>query len=350
MRLEFYGIAVDVTSNDDAIDARVASDFYYFLAGADDREPYLRLELMRRPPDFGSLPPLPAKIYTPRNISYSDGDVTYIDYFGRALATFDRSTNRVDVAATDTSLLHEIAYLTILSRVSAALERKGMHRMHALAVGDGERSALFMMPSGCGKTTLGLALLEADLGLELVSDDSPLITRRGAVFPFPLRFGVLGDAPAHIPDRFITHMKRMEFSPKNLISMEAYETRLARGERVPDVIFLCNRTLGSEPSIRRAGFLKGFGACVRHMIVGVGLYQGLEFMLQSSSAELVRSVGTVLSRSVAATRALQRADVLALDLGRDREANERAVAGFLSDRWEQGTASAARGRGKRPAS
>jgi len=334
MRLDFYGIGVDVVCGDDAINARVASDFYYFVAGPADRAPDLRLELHRRPPDFRSLPSLSAKIYTPRNISYSDGHVTYIDYFGRALAIFDRSDNRVEVYATDTSLLHEIAYLTILSRVGGALDRRGLHRMHALAVGDGKRAALFMMPSGCGKTTLGLALLEAELGLELVSDDSPLITRSGRVLPFPLRFGVLGNPPTHLPDRFITYMERMEFSPKYLISMEAFEPHLARGERMPDVIFVCNRTLGTEPRVRRAGFFVGLGASVRHMIVGVGLYQGLEFMLQSSAAELMRSTGTGLSRTWAAMRALRRADVMGLDLGRDRESNARAVARFLTERWE----------------
>lgn len=334
MRLDFYGTEVEVASDDEAVDARIASDFYCFLADTGNPTPDLRLELHRRRPDFASLPPLPAKIYTPRNICYSEGDVTYIDYFGRALAVFDRTTNRVEVSATDTSMLHEISYLTILSRVAGALERKGLHRMHALAVGDGKRAALFMMPSGCGKTTLGLSLLEVDHGLELVSDDSPLISRRGRVLPFPLRFGVLGDPPSHISDRFVTYMERMEFSPKHLISMEAFEGRLARGERAGDVIFVGNRTLAREPRMRRAGFLLGLRACVRHMIVGIGLYQGLEFMLQSSPAELIRSSGTGLSRAWAAIRILLRADVVALDLGRDREANARAIARYLADRWE----------------
>ena len=50
---------------------------------------------------------------TPRNHCHTDGDLTYLDYFGRALAVYDRSRHYVTVESVDTHRLHEITYLLI---------------------------------------------------------------------------------------------------------------------------------------------------------------------------------------------------------------------------------------------
>jgi hypothetical protein len=285
--------------------------------------------MRKRPPDYAQLPALTASVYTPRNICYTHGDATYIDYFGRALAVYDRAHNRVEVTSDSLHLLHEIAYLTILSRVGDALDRKGLHRLHALGVAVEGRAALFLMPSGCGKSTLGLGLMQAGAELELVSDDSPLIGRSGRVLPFPLRIGVLGGPPPGVPEHFVQYMERMEFAPKYLVSMAAFEGSLARGALKPELVFLAQRSLGPGCSIRRAGFVAGYGACIRHLIVGVGIYQGLEFMLRSSAVDLVKSVPAVLSRAIGAASLLARARVYTLQLGRDPALNVRTILEFL---------------------
>lgn len=327
---DFYGIRVRVDCDSAEAVRRVGDDFQYFgrdLGPAD--EVALTIHMRKRSPDYDRLPALAASIYTPRNICYADGDATYIDYFGRALAVYDRAHNRVEVTSDSLFLLHEIAYLTILSRVGGALDRKGLHRLHALAVGLEGRAALFLMPSGCGKSTLGLGLMQAGTGLELVSDDSPLISRRGRVLPFPLRIGVLGKPPPGVPERFVQYMERMEFAPKYLVSMAAFEGSLARGELKPELVFLAQRNLGPVCAIRPAGFLAGYGACIRHLIVGVGIYQGLEFMLRSSALDLVKSVPSILSRAIGAASLLARARVFTLQLGRDPGLNVATILEFL---------------------
>ena len=327
---DFYGIRVLVDCDSAEVVLRVGEDFRYFgQVFGSAHEIALTISMRKRPPSYHSLPPLTASIYTPRNICYTDGDITYIDYFGRALAVYDRSRNHVDVTSDGVSLLHEIAYLTILSRVGNALDRKGLHRLHALAVGREGRAALFLMPSGCGKSTLGLGLMQAPTELELVSDDSPLISRSGRVLPFPLRIGVLGAPPPGVPEQFVQHMERMEFAPKYLVSMAAFEDSLARGEQRPELIFLAERMLGSGCTIRRTSFLVGYIACIRHMIVGVGIYQGLEFLLRSSVLDLVRRVPSILSRAISATFLLARGRIYTLHLGRDQHLNVRTILEFL---------------------
>jgi hypothetical protein len=327
---DFYGIRVRVDGDSAEAVRRVGEDFHYFgrVLGPADKVA-LTIILHKRPPDYDRLPPLTASIYTPRNICYTEGDITYIDYFGRALAVYDRARNTVDVTSDSLSMLHEIPYLTILSRVGDALDRKGLHRLHALAVGREGRAALFLMPSGCGKSTLGLGLMQIGSGLELVSDDSPLIGRSGRVLPFPLRIGVLGAPPPGIPERFVQHMERMEFAPKYLVSMAAFEESLAHGELRPELIFLAERILGSECTIRRTSFLAGYKACIRHMIVGVGIYQGLEFLLRSSVLDLAKGLPSILSRAISAVTLLARARVYTLHLGRDLRLNVGTILEFL---------------------
>jgi hypothetical protein len=344
--LDFYGIRVRVDCDFAESLQRVAEDFRYFGRPLEpDHEVALTISMRKRPPDYDRLPPLAASIYTPRNICFTDGDITYIDYFGRALARYDRSRNRVEVSSDNLSLLQEIAYLTILSRVGDALDRRGLHRLHALGVGRNGRAALFLMPSGCGKSTLGLGLMQAGVGLELVSDDSPLIGRRGCILPFPLRLGVLGAPPPGIPDRFIQHMERMEFAPKYLVSIRAFEGALAEGELQPEVVFLAERILGTGCRIRRAGFLAGYGACIRHMIVGVGIYQGLEFMLRTSVLDLLKSAPTVISRAISAASLLARARVYRLQLGRDTRRNLDTILEFLDSELTGPTVAARTERG-----
>ena len=219
----------------------------------------------------------------------------------------------------------------ILSRVGALLERRGLYRMHALALGINGQAALFMMPPGCGKTTLALELLKRDGGIQLVSDDSPLITRSGMVLPFPLRFGVLGSPPPDLPERFVYYTERMEFDPKYLISTEAFEGVLAHGEFCPELIFLGTRSLATECRIQRVTRFAGLRASIRHMIVGVGLYQGLEFILQTSYLELVRSTCLLISRALATVAALRRARVYVIELGRDPVQNADTIIEFLGE-------------------
>lgn len=330
VRFDFYGFRVRVESDSDEALRRVGEDFRYFRGDFGPGEgTFLVIELQEGKPDYGHLPALTASIYTPRNICFTEGDITYIDYFGRALAVYDRARNHVRVTSDNLSLLQEIAYLTILSRVGTALDRKGLHRLHALAVGYEGRAALFLMPSGCGKSTLGLGLMQAGADLDLVSDDSPLITRSGRVLPFPLRIGVLGAPPPGVPERFVQYMERMEFAPKYLVSMGAFEGDLAGGELHPELVFLAERVLGTGCTIRRAGFLSGYAACIRHMIVGVGIYQGLEFLLRTSIFDLVKSVPALMSRAISSAGLLRRARVYSLHLGRDPGLNLRTILEFL---------------------
>jgi hypothetical protein len=333
LALDIHGVRVRVSCVDPSLLARVADDFLHFHTVDDEcRLPALHLALVPGEPRYSTLPALRATAYTPRNICYTAGDRTYIDYFGRALAIYDRGSGAVEVQSDRPHLLHEIAYLTILSRVSEQLERRGLHRVHACAVAIGGRSALFLLPSGGGKTTLALAFLKAGGGVRLVSEDSPLVDRRGVLHPFPLRIGILSETAPPFPPEFVTYTERMEFAPKYLVSLRAFPGAVETVATRPELLFIATRSLGTACRIEPAGRLRGFRALLRDMIVGIGLYQGLEFMLRTSALDLLRYVPVVAGRIRAAVAMLRRVEVFEVELGRDPETNVATVLTFLRER------------------
>lgn len=331
MEFFFYGATVSVESDDEELRRRVADDFAFFASEAQPRgREHLSIRASLRRPDYDALPPLTATVYTPRNTCYSEGDVTYIDYFGRALALYDRKLRSIEVSCDEVDLLHEIVYLTILSRVSESLDRHGLHRIHAFGLEAGGEAALFLMPSGGGKTTLTLGFLRLGDPYRLISEDSPFVDRTGRILPFPLRIGVLGKEPPPFPPEHVTRIRRMEFEPKYLVALAAFGDCLAREACAPRFLFVGKRSLGQGCTIRPVGKWTGYKALLQGMIVGVGLYQGVEFLLRTSILDLLGLAGLGLSRTRAARALLRRSEVHVVELGRDAEANVEALRSFFA--------------------
>ena len=80
---DFFGFRVAVKGSNAEILEDVDRDFSYFSAGMAKAHAQLELVGDHCPRDL--LPQVKASLHSPRNIVYRDGDVSYIDYFGRAL-------------------------------------------------------------------------------------------------------------------------------------------------------------------------------------------------------------------------------------------------------------------------
>jgi hypothetical protein len=331
LELDIHGVQARVLSADSRALSCLADDFSQFHARTPVNGAAIEVTLIAERPRYDELPPLRATVHSPRNVCYTQGDTTYIDYFGKALSIYDRARQRVEIRCERPHLLHEIAYLTLLSRIGEGLERNGMHRVHALAVGAGGRSALVLLPSTGGKTTLALHFLRHGSDVKLVSEDSPLVDVAGLVHPFPLRLGVLSETPPPFPEEFVTYAERMEFAPKYLVSLRAFPGAIETAVTRPEWLFVGVRTLGRTCRIAPSTRLVGLRALLRDMIVGVGLYQGVEFLLRSSVLDLLRSTGLVAGRARAALALLSRVQVFTLELGLDSEHNARILSSFLHE-------------------
>lgn len=328
MQLDFYGSGVLVESAEEEFQRSVEHDFSYFLSPA--IRPFLHIIFDRCVPDYDSLPELRCSLATPRNICFHNGRFTYIDYFGRALNIYDRQSNSCRILTQDLELAREIAYLTILSRVSEDLERKRLHRIHGLGIESAGKGTLILLPSGGGKSTLALHLLRRDNRFRLVSAESPLLRPDGCMLPFPLRIGVYPwDVPPGIDPRFIRPDKRMEFDPKVNIDIRCFADQVCR-HPVP-VQFLL---LGVRSTGRRARIVPASrSAVLRHVlansVIGIGLYQGLEYIFQKSFGETMKHLGLLLSRVRNNAVLLRRSRVFQFIFGRDLDRNFECLRDFL---------------------
>ena len=226
-------------------------------------------------------------------------------------------------------LVHEAAYLFLLSRIGEHLDSLGLVRLHGLGLSGAGGAVAVMLPSGGGKSTLALRALREDC-CRLVSEDSPLIDRHGVVHPFPLRIGVNETDAALLPDHHVRRLERMEFHAKLVLEVEAFADKIDPQPRPLRHLVIGCRTLGHaarlEPIPRRAAV----GPLLREAVVGVGIYQGMEFVLQRGLRDVGGKVGTAATRSLCAATALRRARVWRYWIGRDHERNWAVLRPLLS--------------------
>jgi hypothetical protein len=325
--LDFHGLSIAIGGDWPEVVEELALDFAWFArngrAAAD-----VELWIERGPPDYARFDGAVASFVTPRNVVYQRAGQTIVDYFGRAVSVLDRRTSRLVIQGDDHHLVHEAGYQFVLSRVGEQLDACGLPRLHALGLSGAQGAVAVLLPSGGGKSTLALRAL-GDESVRLLSEDSPLLDRAGRLHPFPLRIGVNAVDAEQLPPGRVRRLERMEFHPKLVLELSAFVDRIERQPQPLRHIVIGRRSLGSGATLERLTRREAVAPLVRESVVGVGLYQGLEFLLQRGLRDAVGKAGVALGRAACCTAALRRADVWRLTLGRDHDANWRALLPLL---------------------
>jgi hypothetical protein len=314
-----FGFALEGSSRH-AIDG-LADDFAFFAGGAAAAAVTLQLDEGR--PDYGGLPRCDAAVYTPRNVVYHDGTRRILDFGGHGLGVYDPAARRFHMTSENPHLVYEAGYLFLLSQIGQHADLLGLHRVHAMAISRSGRAVLALLPMGGGKSTLLAALMRiSDVGV--LSDDSPFIDRRGDVHAFPLRLGLLPGCERDLPPEQVRRIERMEFGPKYLVNHAYFADRVVpRAE--PGVVLIGRRTLADEGRLEPASYQTAMQAMVPHSIIGMGLFQGLEYVLQRNSRELLGKMNVAWSRARNAHALVRRSRCFVFHMGRDVERNAALV-------------------------
>jgi hypothetical protein len=328
--LEIYGLTVCVEGAWAEVIEAIRLDFAWFEAQATPVRTDLQIHITRSEPHFSAYADATSAFVTPRNVVYEHGGRSVIDYYGRALAIFDRAAQRLEVQGLDAHLVHEVIYLFLLSRIGEHVDSRGLARLHAVALSGAQGAVAVLLPGGGGKTTIALQALRAD-GVKLLSDDSPLLDRRGQVHPFPLRIGVNPQDAADLPAEHVRRIERMEFHPKLALELSAFNDRIERTPQPLRHLVLGRRSLGRDASLVRVPRRAAVGPLLRESVVGVGLFQGLEFVLQKGLRDLPGKAGVARSRAACCAAALRHADVWRVSLGRDPARNWAALEPLLTE-------------------
>lgn len=329
--IDVHGLVVDVGGDWPEPIENVRLDFAWF----ERQQPYggtaapdLHVEIQRRPPELDRFGPLVASFVTPRNVVYQGDGVTVVDYFGKAVSVLDRGRTRLTVQGEDSHLVHEAAYLYLLSRFGEHLEANGLIRLHALALAGPAGATALMLPSGGGKSTLALRALQ-DGRVRILAEDSPLLDRRGRLHPFPLRIGINATDADQLPAGSVRRLERMEFHPKLALDLEAFADRIEASAQPLRHIVIGRRTLGHEARLEQISRAAAIGPLIREAVIGVGIYQGMEFVLQRGARDIITKVDVALLRATCCAAGLRRARVWRATLGRDRARNWAALEPLL---------------------
>jgi len=320
---DFNGCALRFSSTDRELTDWISSDFSTFAApaGAEAgisitsvRGETLRKTLPRsafKTRDWHILPAPPGR----RLVWYPED----------ALCEYEYRARRGLITSPDPDLLKEISYLLILSRAGEELDLRGLHRLHAGALGRAGKALIFCGAQGAGKTTLLLELLK-DKDFSLLSDDTPLISAAGVVHPFPARIGLGEDSP-HLKDhKDARSFKRRHYRPKLLVDIARQKIAVS-GPLPPGLIFKLVR--GKTPLFRRPAPFEAAAELGKSLAAGWGVPQMAEYFLRLSPLDLCRKAGILASRLRAAGALLSRTDFIIFETCPDPAANAAALKAFI---------------------
>lgn len=319
--LDIHGILVELESNCAQFHEWLSFDFRCFLSSGASRPADVAVEVTLGAIPRDKLPPLVESMHGLQYVCFDSGNIRYVDYFGKAFAIHNYATERVQLFSEDAEFCYEKLYLLIQSRVGELLDRRGIHRVHALGLSTPHGAAIFLIPMKGGKSTLALRALN-NPAVRLISDDTPLVRWDGTILPFPIRLGVMpGEVPSGVPAQAVRSFQRELFGPKQLVDASSFHDRIERAGQ-PGKFVICGKwTLASEPSIHRISRLRGLRALVRDCVIGLGLPQVVEFFLRTPSKDVLPKGLIALRRLRAVTNLVRRCDVYEMHFCRDQEKN-----------------------------
>ena len=327
--LDFYGFFVQLRSNSQLLLEKIRKDFSYFICSPKDKINVTISALMQNIP-FEKIPPAVALKQNASALTYQTGKIRYNDYHGRLLSIYNYQNESGTLYSPDEELLHEITYLLILSRIGKMMDLKGLHKLHAFGVTINGIACLGMMPMKGGKSSLFLELIK-DPQVEIISDDTPIIDRRGHILPFPQRIGL-----EHIPSdieiqesgKNLYSLTRSQYGKKQLIAIDGLKNPINhKYQKI--VLFNGKRSNLADCQLIPTCRLKLFFPMIKHCIIGFGLPMILEYYLETGPKDFLRKVFIIMSRSWATIAILLRAKCYTFILSNNKALNGKHLKQFL---------------------
>lgn len=327
--LNFHNHIILVSSNEEAILRKLQEEFHFFVR-AEATSVQTNIEIFREvPPELPSM--VAVKILETCSI-YKIGPRRYIDYRGEALTIWDKQEESVRIYSLDSERLYEIAFLAIHSILGQELDKKGLCRVHALGVSLGKINTLVMLSSKGGKSTLLSYLLE-NPEIKILSDDMPLIDKKGRVHPFPSKISVdkkPEDGP--LSNLSWTEFIRTQYPPKWTAGLSQLQNRIETKSLHHKTILIAGFRLSQGQSILTpVPKWKMISPVTEHMIMGVGLPQIIEMFLNFNFSDILKLFYHALIRGICAFHLIRKAKCYYFYMGPDRSYNAQLILDQMYD-------------------
>jgi hypothetical protein len=325
--INIHGLVIECISESPGLVSAMVRPFKFFRT--DSGQPSVTVTAVESEPPYSSFPSVASSFSTPRNIVFTRGDTKIIDYFGKGLVIADDNGRKHTIYGTDPNFLQEAFYLLVLSLLGQYCDEKGILRIHALTFSLNDTAVIFSAQSGGGKSTMAFSVLEKE-GFKLISDDEALVDGDGSVLPLPIRMGTLDEARiSSIPPEYVYRIDRMEFGGKYFIDIDYWEDRLERRLLKKKILFSVKRLINGNPYIERSSWFDTLKTLMSAAVIGLGLYQGMEFVFNNGPGEIFSRVPVFGRRLYAALKLAATAESYKIFLGRDHAENIKVMEEFL---------------------
>ncbi len=327
--LEIYGLSLKLDCQKEDLSKELIRPF----KGAksfENKHPTVTVSIHEENISYDRLPQAVSSFSTPRNIVFNSKEGKIIDYFGKGIVTESDDRSLYHIYSTDKNFLTETFYLLVTSAISRFCDQKGYLRIHSLGISCRDKAFIFLMPPGFGKSTLAMALLE-NKEYRLISDDCPLYKKK-QILPFPVRIGVMDKKSIpHIPEKFVYRIDRMEFGTKYFIDLDFLNGQIEKRPLHKIVIFKTRMVLGGTPCIKKTSKSALISSLMRDAVVGIGLYQGMEFIFKNGAQEILLKIPVLIKRLIQAAGLLAQSAVYDFTLTRDTAQNTKAFKEFTDN-------------------
>lgn len=321
--LDFYGFQILVEWPEQLTLPAFSREFTQFDSFSEKSCPDLRLSLELKSPELSQFPFLRPRYATPRNICYHYRGQRLINYHGQALVVESADEAKIQILSESPEFIESVLYTVIIAKTGAHFDAINRFRIHGLAFAVDGKAYLVLLPMGGGKSTLLLQLLQ-DPSVKLISEDTPLLSGDGLIWPFPVKIGLLpGNLPKDIPPELVTRVRHLEGVEKEVVDLSYLGDRIVNAPLPLTAVYVGLRYLGKGTAFAKLSWAAKIHTAVRDCVVGVGVFQGLEFILSSSTWDLLRKCGLGLRRMRACCSIFTKAPCFEFQMGIDPAENAK---------------------------
>ena len=202
MRWDFHGIVIGGQTNDEMIRERWVASFAARPASQLPPTLHFNLNLVSAvPPPPPTQPQFRQTDLLEYYLDSANLMIAHFPRYGQLRLDLDNGTTHGEIISSALTTYGVFEDLVAIG-LSPHLRRRGMFLLHAFAgvapLSHGQKGVLIVGQIGSGKTTTGMALLEA--GWKLLSNDSPIISAEGEILSYP---GLIAAYPNTL-NRFIS--------------------------------------------------------------------------------------------------------------------------------------------------
>ncbi|MCT4642128.1 MAG: hypothetical protein N4A33_07480 [Bacteriovoracaceae bacterium] len=331
----FHDIQVQVNSNNKQILDLMEKNFSYFLVdNLNDIFLTIDVYICDEVP-MEKIPSMISSHQTRNAIIYDKDNFRYCDYYGKGIIIFDKINSTAKIYCDDINFTHELTYLFLLSRVGKQMDLNGIHRVHACSFTLENHPVICMMPMKGGKSSLFLEMIKND-GVKFISDDAPLITKKGKVLEFPIRFGL-----DHIPkdlsfnSDYIFELYRSEFGKKFLFDTRGLSIPIYKGSKKAPILIHGKRTSFKKGKIKKISKYKMFFHLIKYLGVGLGLPIIIEHFLEKGFKDILVRVKITALRLRCIISLLRKSKCFEIYLGTDKEHNAKIILNYFGQHQAQ---------------